>query len=60
MLDEEPECDNCGMIDEPLSDGYCQGCICAKCGRNAGEVGHSMNDMGWCDACEAELQQELL
>lgn len=46
-----PECDNCGMIDEPLSDGYCSGCICARCKKNAGEVGQSMNDMGFCDSC---------
>ena len=53
----EVECDNCGMIDVPLSDGYCEGCICLKCKRNAGETGCSMNDMGWCDDCEEEFRR---
>lgn len=49
--DEEPECKNCGMIDVPLTSGYCVGCICARCKKNAGELGQSMNDMGFCDPC---------
>ena len=53
-----PECLNCGMIDVPLIKGYCRGCICDCCHRNAGEVGRSMNDMNWCDECENELQNE--
>ena len=53
-----PECLNCGMIDVPLITGYCRGCICDCCHRNAGEVGRSMNDMNWCDECENELQNE--
>ena len=53
--EEEPECDNCGMIDMPLSDGYCEGCICLRCKKNAGEVGQSMTDMGFCDRCETEI-----
>lgn len=52
---EEPECDNCGMIDVPLSDGYCAGCICLRCKKNAGELGQSMTDMGFCEPCEAEI-----
>jgi hypothetical protein len=43
------------MIDVPLSDGYCAGCICLRCKKNAGEVGQSMTDMGFCDKCETEI-----
>jgi len=50
---EEAGCENCGMIDVPLKDGFCAGCICERCGRNAGTVGRSMNDMGWCEDCES-------
>lgn len=49
--DGEPECDNCGALGETLSDGYCQGCICSRCKKNAGVLGQSMNDMGFCDPC---------
>ena len=55
MADIEPACDNCGMIDVPLSDGYCAGCICLRCKKNAGELGQSMTDMGFCEPCEAEI-----
>lgn len=57
MIDEE--CNNCGMIDVPLTafatGGYCDGCVCLHCKRDAGECGGSMNDMGWCDECESKL-----
>jgi hypothetical protein len=57
MDTQEVECDNCGMIDVPLIDGYCDGCICVNCKKNAGEVGCSMNGMGWCDKCERKLKE---
>jgi hypothetical protein len=44
------ECENCGMVDVPLDEGFCVGCTCAHCGTHG-----SMNDMGWCDACEEQL-----
>ena len=51
------ECLNCGMLNQPLTKaGYCDGCVCANCKRDAGECGCSMNDMGWCDDCEEKLQ----
>lgn len=54
---DEIECENCGMIDVPIvKDDCCAGCICQRCGQSAFEVGRSMNDMGWCDACEALLR----
>ena len=54
--EQEDECVNCGMIDVPLTDGHCSGCICLSCGQTAEDAGRSMNDMGWCDACEEKLQ----
>jgi hypothetical protein len=53
---EDDECVNCGMIDVPLKDGHCSGCICLSCKKTAEEAGGSMNDMGWCNACEGKLQ----
>ena len=56
----ETECANCGMEDVPLiHDECCAGCVCAHCGRSAFEAGRSMNDMGWCDACEDALRSDL-
>jgi hypothetical protein len=49
----EPECENCGMIDVPLKGGFCAGCICQRCSKNAAEVGCSMNDLGLCGTCAA-------
>jgi hypothetical protein len=50
------ECENCGMFDVPLiKDDCCIGCICQRCGKSAFEAGRSMNDMGWCEACEVLL-----
>lgn len=43
----DDECENCGMIDEPLLDGHCAGCTCLRCGANG-----TMSAMGWCAACE--------
>jgi hypothetical protein len=46
------------MIDVPIvKDDCCAGCICQRCGKSAFEVGRSMNDMGWCDTCEALLHK---
>ncbi len=53
----ETECENCGMVDVPLvKDDCCAGCVCQRCGKSAVDVGRSMNDMGWCDDCEALLR----
>lgn len=54
-MDNEPECENCGMIDVPLKDGHCDGCICECCGKTALEAGCSMNDVNWCQACDDDL-----
>jgi hypothetical protein len=54
----EPECENCGMLNVPLTRYHCSGCICLHCGKTAFEAGGSMNDMNWCDACEKELQSD--
>ncbi len=54
----DDECQNCGMIDVPLDRNHCEGCICAMCKRTAEECGRSMNDMGWCDQCETQLQKD--
>lgn len=51
-----PECENCGMTGHPLNEnGYCPGCLCQRCGKSAFENACSMNDMGWCFACEGLL-----
>lgn len=55
---QKPECDNCGMIEVPLKEGHCEGCICLKCKRGALECGSSMNAAGWCNSCEATFQQQ--
>ena len=49
----DTECENCGMVGEPLvKDDCCAGCVCDRCGKSAFEVGRSMTDMGSCEACE--------
>lgn len=45
------ECENSGMSDIPVTDGFCDGCKCVRCGARG-----SMNSMGWCDVCEEELR----
>lgn len=45
------ECENCGMTEVQLVNGYCPGCICQSCNKNAGETGCSMNEVGWCTKC---------
>lgn len=57
-LYDENECQNCGMIDVPLRDGHCEGCICLNCKRGALDCGSSMNAAGWCDECEQNLKKE--
>jgi len=57
---DETECQNCGMIDVPLLRNHCDGCICLQCKRTAEESSCSMNEAGWCNACEAEFQVEFL
>ena len=52
------ECENCGMIDVPLVRDCCEGCRCLCCKRTAIECGRSMNEMGWCDECEARLGED--
>jgi hypothetical protein len=48
------------MIDQPIvKDDCCAGCVCARCGRSAFQVEGSMNDMGWCDACETNLHVRI-
>jgi hypothetical protein len=58
---EPPCCENCGAVDEPLSEaGFCQGCTCLNCGcggtmsavgslRGASEGAHtpSSRGLGW-------------
>lgn len=57
LMAGETECENCGMVDVPLvKDDCCAGCVCQRCGKSAVDVGRSMNDMGWCDDCEALLR----
>lgn len=52
------DCENCGMIDTPIvKDDCCVGCVCPICGNSAFEAGRSMNDSGWCDACESQLRE---
>lgn len=52
------ECNNCGIEDSLLADGYCEACHCRKCGKNAGQTGCSMNSVGYCNACELALNPE--
>jgi hypothetical protein len=59
MNPDDSECENCGMIDVPLKNGFCSGCICQRCKKDAGEASGSMNDMGWCEECEAFLNSQL-
>jgi len=59
MTQAELECENCGMVGQPLVRDHCAGCICQKCERTAAECGGSMNDMGWCDDCESLLELEV-
>jgi hypothetical protein len=51
----DDECQNCGMIDKPLQDGYCAGCICDCCKRHAGDTGCSMDEVGLCEECAWKL-----
>lgn len=46
---EEPECGNCGITGKQLIAGYCKGCTCLRCNAHG-----SMNEAGWCDACEGK------
>jgi len=42
----DAECENCGMIDEPLDkDGFCEGCTCVCCGSHG-----SMDEWGTCSS----------
>ena len=36
-------CENCGMLDVPLQDGFCHGCTCLHCGEH-----DTMDEAGWC------------
>ena len=47
------ECENCGMLGEPLvKHDCCPGCVCARCGKSAFENMGSMSAENWCDDCE--------
>jgi hypothetical protein len=37
------ECENCGILDKPLTDGFCEGCTCSSCGAHG-----TMDEMGMC------------
>ena len=55
QCDFHSECENCGMIEVPLKDGHCEGCICDMCEKTAAECGCSMNDGGVCEDCNKQL-----
>ena len=37
------ECENCGILDKPLTGGFCEGCTCTSCGAHG-----TMDEMGMC------------
>jgi len=56
------KCENCGMVDVPLKDGFCNGCTCSSCGAHG-----SMDAGGMCSdvlfsykACQAKQAEKLV